>query len=96
MMKTLVVVLEHRHAFPFPGFVFWVRVCDVAGEDFLPEGEAAGGSWYWRVSIWVGMLWVLLSGFESWGWERTGGRAAGERKRLSWRAGGGAGILEYG
>jgi hypothetical protein len=45
MMQTLVVVLEHRRAFCFSAVVFRVCVRDVAGEDFLPEGEAASGAW---------------------------------------------------
>jgi hypothetical protein len=42
MMEALVVVLEYGLAFHLSGVVFRVCVCDVAGEDFLPEGEAAG------------------------------------------------------
>ena len=44
VMQTLVVVLEVGHTFCGSGVVFGVCVCDVAGEDFLPEGEAAGGA----------------------------------------------------
>lgn len=43
VMQTLIVVLEYGRAFCLAGIVFGVGVCDVAGEDFLPEGEAAGG-----------------------------------------------------
>ena len=45
MMQTLVVILEYGGAFCFSAVVFGVCVCDVAGEDFLPEGEAAAGAW---------------------------------------------------
>lgn len=45
VMKALIVILEVGHAFGFSGVVFGVGVCDVAGEDFLPEREAAGGAW---------------------------------------------------
>jgi hypothetical protein len=44
VVQTLVVVLEYGHAFRFPRVVFGIRVRDVAGEDFLPEGEAARGA----------------------------------------------------
>ena len=43
-MQTLVVVLQHGRTLHFAGVVFGVRVGDVAGEHFLPEGEAAGGT----------------------------------------------------
>jgi hypothetical protein len=46
VVQALVVVLKHRLAFHLARVVFRVCVCDVAGEDFLPEGEAAGGAWY--------------------------------------------------
>lgn len=45
MVQTLVVVFENGLAFCLAGVVFGVGVGDVAGEDFLPEGEAARGAW---------------------------------------------------
>jgi hypothetical protein len=45
VVQTLIVVLEDGCAFCFSGIVFGGSVCDVAGEDFLPKGEAAGGAW---------------------------------------------------
>lgn len=45
VVQALVVVLEHGLAFYLSGVGLGGRVCDVAGEDFLPEGEAAGGAW---------------------------------------------------
>jgi hypothetical protein len=44
-MQTFIIVLEDGCAFCLARVVFGVGVCDVAGEDFLPEGEAAGGAW---------------------------------------------------
>ena len=46
VVQALVVVLEHRLALCAPGPVGVGGVDDVAGEDFLPEGEAAGGAWW--------------------------------------------------
>lgn len=45
MMQTFVVILQDRDAFLLAGVVFGRGIDDVAGEDFLPEGEAAGGTW---------------------------------------------------
>lgn len=45
VVQALVVVLKHRRALGLAGVVLGVCVGDVAGEDFLPEGEAAGGSY---------------------------------------------------
>lgn len=44
VVQALVVVLKHWGTFCFARLVLGVCVCDVAGEDFLPEGEAARGS----------------------------------------------------
>jgi hypothetical protein len=44
MVQALVVVFENGLAFCFAAVVFGVGVGDVAGEDFLPEGEAARGA----------------------------------------------------
>lgn len=43
-MQALIVVLEDGHAFRLAAVVLGVCVGDVAGEDFLPEGEAARGA----------------------------------------------------
>lgn len=43
-MQALVVVLKDGHAFRLAAVVLGVCVGDVAGEDFLPEGEAARGA----------------------------------------------------
>jgi hypothetical protein len=45
VVKALVVVFQHGHAFRFAAVIARGGVGDVAGEDFLPEGEAAGGAW---------------------------------------------------
>ena len=50
VVQALVVVLEHGQAFRFAGVVFRRCVSYVAGEDFLPEGEAAGGACWVRIS----------------------------------------------
>jgi hypothetical protein len=42
VMQTLVVVFKDGLTFRFAAVVLGGCVCDVAGEDFLPEGEAAG------------------------------------------------------
>lgn len=47
VVQTLVVILEDGHAFRAAGCVFIGRVDDVAGEYFLPEGEAPAGT-CWR------------------------------------------------
>lgn len=44
VVQALVVVLEGGQALLRAGQVVRVAVDDVAGEDFLPEGEAAGGA----------------------------------------------------
>lgn len=44
MVQTLVVVLKNRHTFRLAAVVLGVCVSHVAGEDFLPEGEAARGA----------------------------------------------------
>lgn len=44
MMQAFVIVFQRREAFSRSGRVFGVGVDDVAGEELLPEGEAAGGS----------------------------------------------------
>lgn len=44
VVQTLVVVLKDRHAFRLAAVVLGVCVGHVAGEDFLPEGEAARGA----------------------------------------------------
>lgn len=44
VVKTLVVVFKNGCAFCFSRIVFGVCVGRVACEDFLPEGEAAGGA----------------------------------------------------
>lgn len=42
VVQALVVILKDRHAFGLARVVLGVCICDVAGKDFLPEGEAAG------------------------------------------------------
>lgn len=44
MMQTLVVILEDGGALGLSRLVFGIGVCDIASEDFLPKGEAAGGT----------------------------------------------------
>lgn len=44
VVQALIVVLENGLAFRFAAVVFGGRVCDVASEDLLPEGEAARGA----------------------------------------------------
>ena len=44
VVQAFVVVFHHRQAFLLAGVVFRVGVDDVASEEFLPEGEAAGGA----------------------------------------------------
>jgi len=72
MMQTLVVVFEYGLAFSGTAVVFGRGVCDVAGEDFLPEGEAAGWAW-------VGVRLVDLDGGDGeglgGGWRYGGGMA---------------------
>lgn len=48
MVQALVVVLEDGRALGFARSVFGGGVDNVACEDFLPEGEAAGGTWLSR------------------------------------------------
>jgi len=45
VVKALVVVLKDGCAFCLARVVLGVGVGRVACEDFLPEGEAAGGAW---------------------------------------------------
>jgi len=45
VVQTLVVVLKDGRAFRFARVVLGVCVGRVAGEDFLPEGEAARWAW---------------------------------------------------
>lgn len=45
VVQALVVILQDGLAFDLAGVGLWGCVGDVAGEDFLPEGEAAGGAW---------------------------------------------------
>ena len=45
MMQTLVVIFKGGKAFFGAGHVFGGGVDDVAGEELLPEGEAARGTW---------------------------------------------------
>ena len=52
MVQAFVVVLQHRLALDFPGAVVGVGVYYVAGEDLLPEGEAAGGAWE-SAKVWL-------------------------------------------
>jgi hypothetical protein len=44
VVQTLVVVFHHWQAFLRAGYIFAVRVDDVAGEKILPEGKAARGA----------------------------------------------------
>lgn len=44
VVQALVVIVERGEALALAGGVVGVGVGDVAGEDFLPEGEAAGGT----------------------------------------------------
>ena len=53
VVQALVVVLEHGLAFYLAGVRLGRRVGHVAGEDFLPEGEAAGGAWGVVLVCWV-------------------------------------------
>lgn len=68
VMQTLVVVFEDGGAFGFARGVFRGGVDNVAGEDFLPEGEAAGGTWErgllgWRFFVrFNGLIWAELGG----------------------------------
>lgn len=50
VVQAFVVVLEHGLALPLALVVLGGSVYDVAGEHLLPEGKAAGGTW------WVGGL----------------------------------------
>lgn len=52
VVQTLVVVFEDGGALGFARGVFGGGVDDVAGEDFLPEGEAAGGTWEKALLVW--------------------------------------------
>ena len=45
VVEALVVIFENGLAFHFTLVVFGRGVDHVAGEHFLPEGEAAGGAW---------------------------------------------------
>lgn len=51
MVQALHVILQNRRA--FCGALGGVGGCvyDIAGEDFLPEGKAAGGSWCTSVIV---------------------------------------------
>tara|TARA_R110002003_G_scaffold1005_4_gene22004 strand:+ start:16173 stop:16562 length:390 start_codon:yes stop_codon:yes gene_type:complete len=57
MVQALVVVFEDGLAFCFAAVVFGVGVGDVAGEDFLPEGEAARGACGVGVLATQSMVW---------------------------------------
>lgn len=46
VMQTLVVVLQWQDALLLPAVVRGGGVGDVAGQDFLPEGEAARRAWW--------------------------------------------------
>jgi hypothetical protein len=73
VVQTLVVVLKVRHAFRLARVVFGVGVCDVAGEDFLPEGEAARGACVGRVlSVCVAARVRVLEGQSEEGCGRVG------------------------
>ena len=48
VVQAFVVVFHHRQAFRLARIVFGVGVDDVAGEEFLPEGKAAGRTWLGR------------------------------------------------
>lgn len=47
VVKTFVVVIECRHTFLLARDIFSRSVDDVARQDLLPVGKAAGGT-YWR------------------------------------------------
>jgi hypothetical protein len=57
-MQALVVIFKYGLAFRGAAVVFGRGVGDVAGEDFLPEGEAAGWAWgeegqyKYKVRVW--------------------------------------------
>jgi hypothetical protein len=84
VVQALVVVLEHGLALYLAGVALRGGVCDVAGEDFLPEGEAAGGAWE-SVS---GRLGLAVDSGGRYERERAGaasGRYEAERRRARWR-----------
>jgi hypothetical protein len=55
VVQALVVIFKYGLAFCGAAVVVGGCIGDVACEDFLPEGEAAG--WAWRVGelVWFGM-----------------------------------------
>ena len=80
VVQTLVVVLEDRHALCLARVVFGIGVGHVAGEDFLPEGEAARGACAWvLVSSYAGGGVVLCCVGVEVRWRRSG---EGKGKRV--------------
>lgn len=59
VVQALVVIFEHGLALHFALVVFGRGVGDVAGEDFLPEGEAARRACQWEIPTCQSM--VLLT-----------------------------------
>lgn len=58
MMQALLVILELRQTLFCAGNVLGGRVDDVAGQHFLPEGEAAGLA-YSREMAWS--VWLIVA-----------------------------------
>ena len=74
MVQALIVVLQRRRAFLRARHVFLVGVHDVAGEQFLPEGKAAGRACLLSVSCGENSVSLSLSEREgeALGWEAMG------------------------
>jgi hypothetical protein len=87
MVQALVVVFEDGLAFCFAAVVFGVCVGDVAGEDFLPEGEAAGGA----CEVWGQLMGVEC---ECWVCGSCGGADPLDGEGEVWFFGGSSGSLE--
>jgi hypothetical protein len=55
-MQALHIIFKHGLAFCGAGGGIAGCVYDVAGEDFLPEGKAAGGTWAVSVLVRMGRI----------------------------------------
>lgn len=91
VVQTLVVVFKDGHAFRLARVVLGVGVGHVAREDFLPEGEAARGTWLEELvhvfvvvwCVWFGATERLWKGSGCGGAER---RLLGRQRRVVWAA----------
>jgi hypothetical protein len=92
MVQALVVVLKDGHAFGLARVVLGVCVGDVAGEDFLPEGEAARGAWEKYQQEFLERLFSVVEsmGGACGGAEQSGGLLMGRSSvyRRRWRCDG--------